>query len=98
MFRAYKFRLWTNLNQERELKIALETHRRLYNSALAQRRWFYDEWQISRSYSDQSAWFKDERESNLWFAHINFSSAQATLRRLDKAFQNFFRRVKAAQE
>jgi putative transposase len=95
VFRAYKFRLWTNVNQERELGIALETHRRLYNSALAQRRWFYDEWQISRSYSDQSGWFKDERESNRWFAHINFSSAQATLRRLDKAFANFFRRVKA---
>src|SRR4029077_6167247 len=29
---------------------------------------------------------------------INFSSAQGTLRRLDKAFQNFFRRVKAGEE
>ena len=98
MFKAYKFRLWTNANQERELEIALETHRRLYNSALAQRRWFYDEWQISCNYEYQSSWFKDERQNNLWFAHINFSSAQATLRRLDKAFANFFRRVKAGQE
>jgi putative transposase len=98
VFRAYKFRLWTNANQERELEIMLETHRRLYNAALGQRRWFYDEWKISRSYSDQSGWFKDERESNRWFAAINFSSAQATLRRLDKAFANFFRRVKAGQE
>jgi putative transposase len=98
VFRAYKFRLWTNANQERELGIQLETHRRLYNSALAQRQWFYDEWQISRSYSDQSAWYKDERESNRWFAAINFSSAQATLRRLDKAFANFFRRVKAGEQ
>jgi putative transposase len=98
MFRAYKFRLWTNANQERELGIMLETHRRLYNAALGQRQWFYDEWQISRSYEDQSGWFKDEREDNRWFAAINFSSAQATLRRLDKAFANFFRRVKAGEE
>jgi putative transposase len=98
MFKAYKFRLWTNANQERELEIMLETHRRLYNSALAQRQWFYDEWKISRSYADQSGWFKDERENNRWFAAINFSSAQATLRRLDKAFANFFRRVKAGEE
>ena len=98
MFKAYKFRLWTNANQERELEIMLETHRRLYNSALAQRQWFYDEWKISRSYADQSGGFKDERESNRWFAAINFSSAQATLRRLDKAFANFFRRVKAGEE
>jgi putative transposase len=76
----------------------LETHRRLYNAALGQRQWFYDEWQISRSYEDQSGWFKDERDSNQWFARINFSSAQGTLRRLDKAFQNFFRRVKAGEE
>ena len=98
MFKAYKFRLWTNANQERELEIMLETHRRLYNSALAQRQWFYDEWKISRSYADQSGWFKEERENNRWFAAINFSSAQATLRRLDKAFANFFRRVKAGEE
>src|SRR5258708_7551147 len=32
MFRAYKFRLWTNANQERELGIMLESH-------LAPRRW-----------------------------------------------------------
>jgi putative transposase len=98
MFRAYKFRLWTNSNQERELSIMLETHRRLYNAALAQREWFYDEWQISRSYEDQSGWFKDERKTNAYFDRLNFSSAQGTLRRLDKAFQNFFRRVKAGEE
>jgi len=98
MFRAYKFRLWTNANQERELAIMLETHRRLYNAALRQRQWFYDEWQISRSYEEQSAWFKYQRGDNRWFGAINFSSAQATLRRLDKAFANFFRRVKAGEE
>ena len=95
--KAYKFRLWTNGNQERELSIMLETHRRLYNDALAQRQWFYDEWQISRSYEDQSGWFKEEREKNVWFARLNFTSAQGTLRRLDKAFSNFFRRVKAGE-
>jgi len=96
-YKAYRFRLWTNANQERELSIMLETHRRLYNDALAQRQWFYDEWQMSRSYEDQSGWFKEEREKNVWFARLNFTSAQGTLRRLDKAFSNFFRRVKAGE-
>jgi putative transposase len=94
-FKAYKFRLWTNSNQERELGIALETHRRLYNLALAQRRWFYDEWKVSRSCFDQCRWFTEERAQNRWFKAINADSGHATLRRLDKAFQNFFRRVKA---
>jgi putative transposase len=92
--KAFKFRLWTNANQERELGILLETHRRLYNDALVQRQWFYDEWQISRTWYDQNSWYKEERKRNPWFARINFSSAQGTLRRLDTAFANFFRRVK----
>jgi putative transposase len=54
--KAYKFRLWTNASQEREL---LETHRRLYKQALAEREWFWNEWQISRTHCDQSAWYKD---------------------------------------
>src|SRR5882724_5414595 len=96
--KAYKFRLWTNATQESELSIMLETHRRLYNGALAQRQWFYQEWHISRTYEDQSGWFKNQRENNPWYARLNFCSGQATLRRLDKAFQNFFRRVKAGEE
>jgi len=98
VFHTYKFRLWTNANQERELAIMLETHRRLYNDALAQRQWFWDEWQISRTYEGQSGWFKDERKKNAYFERLNFSSAQGTLRRLDKAFANFFRRVKAGED
>jgi putative transposase len=58
----------------------------------------YDEWQISHSYADQSGWFKDERNDNQCFATIHFSTAQGPLRRLDKAFQNFFRRATAGEE
>ncbi len=49
-------------------------------------------------YGDQSAWFKTERATNPYFARLNFSSAQATMRRLDKAFRAFFRRVKAGEK
>jgi putative transposase len=56
-YKAYKFRLHPNATQERELEIMLESHRRLYNEALAQREWFWQEWQISRTYQDQSGWF-----------------------------------------
>jgi len=97
-FRAYKFRLWTNASQERELGIMLETHRRLYNFALAQREWFYEEWQISCSYEDQAGWFTKERKKNPYFGRINSQSARGTLSKLDKGFQNFFRRVKADQK
>lgn len=98
MRRAYKYRLYPNANQARELAIMLETHRRLYNACLAQRRDAYQVEQRAVKYTQQSAWFTKERGENPYFARLNFSSAQATMRRLDKSFRNFFRRVKAKAE
>jgi putative transposase len=96
--RAFKYRIYPNRNQLRELEIALETHRRLYNSCLAQRKDAYQADRASIKYEDQSAWFKAERATNPFFARLNFSSAQATMRRLDKGFAAFFRRVKAGEK
>ncbi|MBI3616598.1 MAG: transposase [Candidatus Omnitrophica bacterium] len=98
MRRAYKFRVWTNTNQTRELGIMLETHRRLYNACLEQRKTACELQQHRVTYSQQSAWFKAQRNINPYFAHLNFSSAQATMRRLDKTFKTFFRRAKAKEK
>src|SRR3954447_7646851 len=98
MRRAFKYRLWTNVNQERELGIALETHRRLYNECLDYRQLGYETLGASIGYADCSRWFKHRRSSNPFYARLNFSSAQATMRRLDKSFQAFFRRVKAGEK
>lgn len=93
MRRAFKYRLWTNANQERELGIALESHRRLYNQCLDYRQLAYETLGTSVNYVDFSRWFKHQRTTNAFYARLNFSSAQATMRRLDKSFANFFRRV-----
>ena len=98
MRKAFKFRLYPNANQARELSITLESHRRLYNACLNQRILTYKEDGISTTYPQQSAWFKNQRFVNKWFAQLNFSSAQATMRRLDKAYTAFFRRVKSGQK
>ena len=42
MRRAFKFRLYPNANQTRELDSMLETHRRLYNLCLEQRKTEYE--------------------------------------------------------
>jgi|SRR5438309_352997 len=75
-----------------------ETHRRLYNACLGQRKSVYEKDKISVSYWEQSAWFKNQRAVNPWLAKLNFSSAQATMRRLDKAFAAFFRRLQAGEK
>ena len=95
MRRASKYRLWTNANQERELAAMLESHRRLYNDCLDERKSRHEAEGVTVKYAEQSARFKALRATNPFHARLNFSSAQATMRRLDRAFGHFFRRVKA---
>jgi putative transposase len=77
----------------------LRDHCSLYNGALQERRDAYRHpSKTTVRYGDQSAQLKDIRafdpeRQGRWA----FSSQQATLRRLDKAMQAFFRRVKAGQ-
>ena len=98
MRRAYVFRLYPNAKHERELGTMFETHRRLYNTCLDYRKLAHEMYGASVTAGDCSRWFKAQRAKNPFYARINFSSAQATMRRLDKAFQAFFRRVKAKQK
>lgn len=92
MRRAFKFRLYPSANQEHDLGIMVETHRRLYNAALEQRKLAYETRGLNLNYYEQSNQLKELRASDPYQARTNFSSEQATLRRLDKAYQNFFRR------
>lgn len=100
MIRSYKFLLRPTSRQVGALAQMLTDHRSLYNAALQERRDAYAHPSKTRiQYGDQSAQLKDIRgfdpeRQGRW----SFSSQQATLRRLDKAFQAFFRRVKAGQK
>src|SRR3954447_23063747 len=76
----------------------LETHRRLYNSCLDERKSRYEAEKVTVKYAEQSARFKAERATNPYYARLNFSSAQATMRRLEKSFANFFRRLKTGEK
>ncbi len=94
MRRAYVFRLRPTARQHVALAACLDVHRELYNAALQERR---DAWSHSRtrvSYGDQSAQLTGIRAVRPDQAVWSFSSQQATLRRLNKAFEGFFRRVK----
>lgn len=98
MRRAYKFLLRPTSKQASALTAVLDDHRNLYNAALEERREAYRKRKVSIRYGDQSAQLKDIRKADpdgqgRW----SFSSQQATLRRLDKAFAAFFRRVKAGR-
>jgi putative transposase len=98
MRRAYVFRLRPTARQHVALTACVESHRELYNAALQERRdaWSHNETRIY--YDDQSAQLTDIRSARPDQAMWSFSSQQATLRRLNKAFVGFFRRVKAGQK
>ena len=91
------FRLRPTARQHVALAACVDAHRELYNAALRERR---DGWSHSKTritYGDQSAQLSDIRVVRPDHAVWSFSSQQATLRRLHKAFAGFFRRVKAGQ-
>jgi putative transposase len=94
MRRAYKYRLSPNKGQSYNLVGMLITLRRLYNTALEQRKSAWENEQRSIKFADQSRWFTEARKTDPYFAQINRNAAQSILKRLDKAFAAFFRRVK----
>lgn len=109
MRRAFKFRLDPTVNQERELCSCLETHRRLYNEALAQRKDAWEQEQRTVTHYEQRTFFTNRRNSQIeaeragkpgpyWLAHIASSSLRTVLKRLDLAFQAFFRRIRAGEK
>ena len=94
---AYKFRMYPTRQQAHQLEQTLDTCRRLYNLALADRKITYELDGASRSYEDQAAMLTKERK-NSNFTGIYAHCLQDVLRRLDKAFKAFFRRVKAGEK
>ncbi|MFG2859171.1 RNA-guided endonuclease InsQ/TnpB family protein [Streptomyces sioyaensis] len=96
MIRAYKFLIRPTVGQQAALSAMLRDHCTLYNAALQERRDAYRHTsKATVRYGQQSAQLKDIRAFDPDHARWSFSSQQATLRRLDKAFSAFFRRVKA---
>jgi putative transposase len=97
--RSYKFLLRPAAKQQVALAGMVEDHRQLYNAALEHRKTAFQRAGVTVRYGEQSADLKHTRQGQhggqgRW----SFCSQQATLRRLDKAFAAFFRRVKAGQK
>lgn len=96
MRRSFKFLLRPTAKQSQALSEMLADHCSLYNGALQERRDAYRHpSRTTVGYGHQSAQLKeirafDSERQGRW----SFSSQQATLRRLDKAFAAFFRRAK----
>ncbi|WP_285569553.1 RNA-guided endonuclease InsQ/TnpB family protein [Actinoallomurus iriomotensis] len=97
--RSYKFLMRPTSRQNVALSACLQDHRELYNAALEHRRTAYRKAGVRLRYGDQSAELKHIRADDpAGQGRWSFSSQQATLRRLDKAFTAFFLRLKAGRK
>ena len=94
MKKSFKYRLFTQKSQETKLNNMLDSARFLYNCALEQRVVCWKQWRKSVNYYDQANALKEIRSLDEGIAQLNCSASQDILRRLDKSFQAFFRRIK----
>ena len=98
MRRAYKFLLRPTCKQVDALTACLEDTRHLYNAALEERR---EAWRMgykSVGFYSQAAQLKDIRKADPnGIGRWSSKCEVAAIRRLDWAFQAFFRRVKAGE-
>lgn len=96
--RAFKYRLYPTVGQERALIEHLRLTRELYNAALEERREAYRKCGKSVSVYEQSRSLPEVKAARPEFHGIHAHVLQGTLTQLDRAFKGFFRRVKAGQK
>jgi len=92
VIRSYRYRLYPNKSQESILIFTLETCRRLYNNALAERTDAWKDEQRCVTYRDQQDALPGNRDE--YQQQVHSQVLQDVLRRLRKAFDAFFRRVR----
>lgn len=95
MIKTYRYRLYPSKPQARLLERTLETCRRWYNQCLAERRDAYEQRAETVGKFAQLAKVKELKASSPYAAGVHSHVLQVVVADLDKAFQAFYRRVKA---
>jgi putative transposase len=97
MLKTFAYRLYPSKPQARLLDSTLETCRRWYNRCLAERRDAYQQRGETVGKFAQLAKVKEQKALNPYAKGIHSHVLQVVVADLDKAFQAFFRRVKAGE-
>jgi putative transposase len=98
MKKAFKYRIYPTKGQESTLVEWLNTCRILYNQSLSERKEAYERDKSSINYYDQQNTLKESKKGNGYLTAVHSQVLQDVLKRLDTAFQNFFRRVKKGEK
>jgi transposase, IS605 OrfB family, central region len=96
--RTYKYRIYPSREQKSILEKWLETCRVLYNDCLTERRGAWNISHKSINYYDQANQLKEIKTFDEDLKEVHSQVIQDVLKRIDNAFQNFFRRVKRKEK
>lgn len=91
---SYKFRIYPNIAQVQQIRRTFGCCRFVWNHYLAMRKVLYEQDGKSINYNACSKDMTQLKESLNWLREVDATALQSTLRDLDTAYQNFFRRVK----
>ena len=91
--KTYKYRLYPTKRQQEILEKQLFLCRWLYNHFLDERRTLYQKKKIKVSCYDQIKKILELKKEKPELTKVYSQALQDVVRRLDRAFQNFFRRV-----
>src|SRR6266436_3872811 len=91
---TFEYRIEPEEEQRLRLDTTLEVCRHLYNNCLSQRRESWKFEQMGLSYADQCRMLPTHKSLAEPIRKVHSQVLQQTLKRLDRAFENFFRRCK----
>ena len=94
IYKAYKYRIYPNKEQEELIRKTFGCVRFVYNHFLEERITAYKENGESRTYFQQSKMLTALKREYPWLQEPDKNALQKALRDLNKAYQDFFRRVK----
>ena len=97
MKKTYKFRAYINQATEKQTNIVLELCRQIYNLCLEQRIDSYENLRRFVSGYDQTNQLRELKEAYPEFKQVPSQTLQDVIERLNKAYLNFFGRVKKGQ-
>ena len=98
MLRSYKYRIYPNKEQKATIEKTLYLCRTLYNLALEQRIFAYKTQRKNTYKFDQCNQLIELKKAYPIFSEVHSQTLQSVLNRLDKSFQNFFRRIKTKEK
>jgi len=92
--KSYKYRIYPSRAQITNLENQFSMCRHLYNWSLAERKAAYKQSGESISFYTQSMRLPALKKERPWYKGVHAQVLQDVLRRLEKAYRSFFRRVK----